>query len=857
MPPINFANAGFYFAPDAEHVDNVTCYLCHKSLDGWETDDDPIAEHLRHSPNCGAALTASIEAQKDEEYIADPHSESFAHARLTTFGYGLWPHDNISNLSVEMMANAGFHFSPTKEEPDYCLCPFCGVSLANFEPEDDPRIEHHKRAPSCYFFTTEPKKGKRGPRTSTVPRGRRGSRAASVVAEPTVERGRSRDSVDADDEQPPAKKSRGKRTVSVKPKAGGRRGGRKKAVPDYAESLNSISDAEGPPKRGCKRSSSAFDSSEPVILYDGRASTDEDEIVVQPKRQRATRASIARGGAIMAPPKRQRATRASIARQQPIVDYATFTDAEDAIASKPTKGRRAISKILKSAVKSKTYVPVDEDMGDNSLVHDEQLTGEEDTTSLQKPFVRSTKRSTKSRASLVVEQQMKDAPNDVLVPTASKGKKNSRAGSTAPSANVVMKTPLKPFFKDNQDFSMPVSVPRHLNRDVEILDQNSDVPSEMEDSAPEPPVKKGRGRSRKNSVTAEAAKSKRTRVTKKTGTVAKSRSRSVERETPIVINVPDEVPAAESIQSPPREPEPELEPEQAEKPKHGDERQPRQSMASWVSTIPDDSPHHDVPEDHIGDTNIPDSEPEQPSDADSAVKDAKINDSIPGIDEASPVEPPVEVEEEPETEEPVTQSRRQSPRKSPLKTSPTKAPKAQIVGETSMHEQPSPFREHTSPKPELAPAKEMSIDHDTDVSDVFLPESLHGTPAIVTPRQHHSPDRAERQSSEAPRSPLSPVRRQIIIPLVTTPKEKVRTLQSSHTWSPADLDAVFAPPDDEDEEMSGLTAVECEMTVEEWVKWNSANAERRLNDRAERMIAMFEEKGREAMACIEGIPTIS
>jgi hypothetical protein len=38
------------------------------------------------------------------------------------------------------MANAGFHYAPTLEEPDYCLCPFCGVSLANFEPEDDPRF---------------------------------------------------------------------------------------------------------------------------------------------------------------------------------------------------------------------------------------------------------------------------------------------------------------------------------------------------------------------------------------------------------------------------------------------------------------------------------------------------------------------------------------------------------------------------------------------------------------------------------------------------------------------------------------------------------------------------------------------
>jgi hypothetical protein len=37
------------------------------------------------------------------------------------------------------MASAGFHYAPTKNELDYCLCPFCGVSLANFEPDDNPR----------------------------------------------------------------------------------------------------------------------------------------------------------------------------------------------------------------------------------------------------------------------------------------------------------------------------------------------------------------------------------------------------------------------------------------------------------------------------------------------------------------------------------------------------------------------------------------------------------------------------------------------------------------------------------------------------------------------------------------------
>jgi hypothetical protein len=669
-----------------------------------------------------------------------------------------------------------------------------------------------------------------------------------------VERARSRDSVNAaDDEEPLAKKSRGKRAGSVKPKTGGRKGGRKKAPADYAESTISASDTE-PSKRGRKRSSSVFDSKEPVILFDGRASTDEDEIIVQPKKQRATRASIARGGAIdtTAPPKRQRATRASIARH-PTVDYGTLTDAEDSVASRPIKGRRTVSKNLKTATKSKAYIPVDGDF-DNSLVQDEPLTDEDDSASLQKPFVRNTKRVTKSRTSLMVEQQMRDAPNDVLIPTASKGKgKQPRAGPRAPSANVVASTPMKPFFRGgDQDFSMPVSVPRHLNRDIEVLDQHSDTPSEVgEDSAPEPPAKKTRGRPRKNSVVAEASKPKRAKVSKKKAAMARSRGDTVESEEPQAIAIDsDDATPAEPIQSPLHA----TEPKQTEEPKRRRKKQYRESMASLVSTIPDDPAHPDVSDDqseHAGDSTIPDEEPDGHSDAGSIVHHViEIRDTF--NNGKLSAELPVEVEQQPEPDDPITKPTRKSPRKS----SPAKAGEAQIE-ETAAHRKPSvpsfSSQENASSIPESAQTQEMPIDHDTDVSEVFLPESLNGTPLK---HQNQSPDRAERQSSERSRPPLSPVRRQLTVPLVSTPKEKGRTLQSSRPWSPVDLDAVFAAHED-DEELSGLTAAEREMTVEEWVKWNSANGERRLNERAERMIAMFEEKGREARACIEGIPTTS
>ena len=45
-------NAGWFFDPNEETPDGVTCPYCGLSLDTWEAGDDPEAEHLKRSPNC-------------------------------------------------------------------------------------------------------------------------------------------------------------------------------------------------------------------------------------------------------------------------------------------------------------------------------------------------------------------------------------------------------------------------------------------------------------------------------------------------------------------------------------------------------------------------------------------------------------------------------------------------------------------------------------------------------------------------------------------------------------------------------------------------------------------------------------
>ncbi|XP_077595702.1 baculoviral IAP repeat-containing protein 5a [Stigmatopora nigra] len=50
--PQNMAKAGFIHAPSDNSPDVAICFSCHKELEGWEPDDDPIKEHQSHSSSC-------------------------------------------------------------------------------------------------------------------------------------------------------------------------------------------------------------------------------------------------------------------------------------------------------------------------------------------------------------------------------------------------------------------------------------------------------------------------------------------------------------------------------------------------------------------------------------------------------------------------------------------------------------------------------------------------------------------------------------------------------------------------------------------------------------------------------------
>ncbi|ESZ93352.1 hypothetical protein SBOR_6279 [Sclerotinia borealis F-4128] len=152
--PEQLAKAGFFYYPSQASPDNCACFLCHRSIDSWEEGDDPLVEHLKHSPNCGWAVVASIEAQDRDLNNEYPASLRMVEARTATFA-GIWPHEAKRGwkCKTKQLVNAGWKYTPTSDSNDMATCTYCSLALDGWEPSDKPLEEHYNRSPDCPFFT--------------------------------------------------------------------------------------------------------------------------------------------------------------------------------------------------------------------------------------------------------------------------------------------------------------------------------------------------------------------------------------------------------------------------------------------------------------------------------------------------------------------------------------------------------------------------------------------------------------------------------------------------------------------------------------------------------------------------------
>ncbi|XP_075706236.1 baculoviral IAP repeat-containing protein 5.1-like [Rhinoderma darwinii] len=68
--PENMAKAGFVHCPTENEPDVACCFFCLKELEGWEPDDEPLAEHAKRSATCGfLSLNKNIDELTMEEFL--------------------------------------------------------------------------------------------------------------------------------------------------------------------------------------------------------------------------------------------------------------------------------------------------------------------------------------------------------------------------------------------------------------------------------------------------------------------------------------------------------------------------------------------------------------------------------------------------------------------------------------------------------------------------------------------------------------------------------------------------------------------------------------------------------------------
>lgn len=116
--PHTLAHAGFYVRHIDGSTDNVCCFMCAKNLDGWIREDDAWQEHVNHAGHCPLVRLDLRESREE------------------TFRRSGWPH---KTLDAGRMAEAGFFAWPKGEHgDDTAICVQCGLSLENWESDDDP-----------------------------------------------------------------------------------------------------------------------------------------------------------------------------------------------------------------------------------------------------------------------------------------------------------------------------------------------------------------------------------------------------------------------------------------------------------------------------------------------------------------------------------------------------------------------------------------------------------------------------------------------------------------------------------------------------------------------------------------------
>ncbi|CAG7924421.1 unnamed protein product [Penicillium olsonii] len=810
--PAELAHAGFYYKPYETNPDNTTCFECHRALDGWEEDDNPVTEHLKHAPDCGWAIMMDIhQNSSNPASIEDPTSDRITQARLSTFG-SAWPHDGKRGwvCQSEKMVEAGWYFCPTDESNDLASCVYCKLSLDGWEPKDDPFDEHYRRSSDCSFFVFAQPPGKKG-KGSKAKKSRVSKASSRLSTQSITSEAPETDMDDSMDQsilsQATTKSKSTKKATKAKTKAT-----KSKQEPAETEDQDGI-DAEeiaqpepSKPKRGVKGKKRT---SEDI--------KDEPELISQGVEEAEQPPS--------GPPAKRRATKtrsSSVARKY---DYehsdSIMADAEPAgnmpSDDEPKRGRKPAKKASKSrkasnvSSSSKTQT-VPEGPHDSEIDAQIEAGLEED---IPEP----------------VEEESKQPKTSKKI----KSNKKSKAASESPEPAVQQEAEVP------EEEEAPASA-----EDVEAVDVEPEVPE-----PPAPKAKSSKGSKKKSSKKAKAqdaveAQSPEPRHSPETK-LEEDQRRSSHHESFVAVEIISKNPEPEP-ESVPKEPVLKAEKKNSKK-KEASAKEKKSKKSEKKAEQAPPPPQSPVEEPH-------DIEPPA-NGTDDEFDDA---DDLP--DELELVNPPQQhspAPKEPSHEPPSSHRKRSSlPPKTAKRYSdiPQEEHLAEsFVNQSSPQEAREPRRTSKRSNQAISPPPQESTPSPSPQSSDAENRPPSSRPSSARPPVQSTPKHPEFHPTLTASTP-SPSKR----------NPNAGFGPSGHPWTPVDIDeALFGEASDkENADLSGLfngvkgglTSPEKKMTVQEWITWNAKNSEDRLKRECERLVGQFEKEGARALRRIEAIECI-
>ncbi|XP_053389624.1 uncharacterized protein LOC128552600, partial [Mercenaria mercenaria] len=165
--PSRMVANGFFYTG---RCDLIRCFQCGISLKDWSVSDDPLIEHIKHSPNCQFLkdllgqellneykhiLTACRQthtnrytavADNQEPRIARVGTPEYSQHEARIHSFAKWP--AFSQQSPQDLADAGLFYTGFR---DLCRCFTCDGGLQHWEADDDPWIEHARWFPQCTY----------------------------------------------------------------------------------------------------------------------------------------------------------------------------------------------------------------------------------------------------------------------------------------------------------------------------------------------------------------------------------------------------------------------------------------------------------------------------------------------------------------------------------------------------------------------------------------------------------------------------------------------------------------------------------------------------------------------------------